>query len=188
MKLKAMYVFLVLLLFVILISKFSSSIEGATNMYTDSQTDNASQSMNNANNYNQQNGSIPQDNTSDYGSTTQGSPYSATNDQSPAVGPPTADQINNYDDTQQQQQQQQPPPPGPPQNEDLYVLKSTIIPPVCPACPTSTACPRQKPCQPCPPCARCPEPAFECKKVPNYTSSNTGLPKPVLTDFSKFSI
>lgn len=25
-------------------------------------------------------------------------------------------------------------------------------------------------CTPCPPCARCPEPAFECKKVPTYSS------------------
>lgn len=27
-------------------------------------------------------------------------------------------------------------------------------------------------CPPCPACARCPEPAFECKKVPNYSQSN----------------
>ena len=188
MKLKPMYIFLALLLFVILVVKFSSSREGATNMYNETQTEDTSQSLNDVNSYNQQNGSVPQSNTSDYGSTSQGSPYPSTNDQSSAVGPPTADQINNYDDTSTQDTSQQPPPPGPPQNEDLYVLKSTIIPPVCPACPSSAVCPRQKPCQPCPPCARCPEPAFECKKVPNYTSSNTGLPKPVLTDFSKFSI
>jgi hypothetical protein len=43
-------------------------------------------------------------------------------------------------------------------------------------------------CPPCPSCARCPEPAFDCKKVPNYRSSSIGgyLPMPVLTDFSKF--
>jgi len=71
--------------------------------------------------------------------------------------------------------------------EDLYILKSEVVPPVCPACPQSTACPRQKPCQPCPPCARCPEPAFECKKVPNYNSSNDQfLPRPVMSDFSQF--
>jgi hypothetical protein len=51
--------------------------------------------------------------------------------------------------------------------DDLYVLKSQIVPPVCPACPTVSACPRQEPPPPCPPCARCPEPSFECKKVPN---------------------
>ena len=71
--------------------------------------------------------------------------------------------------------------------EDLYILKSEVVPPVCPACPQSAACPRQKPCQPCPPCARCPEPAFECKKVPNYNSSNDQfLPRPVMSDFSQF--
>lgn len=75
----------------------------------------------------------------------------------------------------------------PPGDEDLYVLKSTIVPPVCPACPTSAVCDREKPCPACPPCARCPEPAFECKKVPNYASNNDRyLPKPVLSDFSTF--
>ena len=60
----------------------------------------------------------------------------------------------------------------PPGQEDLYILKSQIVPPVCPACPQSTACPRKEPCPPCPACARCPEPAFECKKVPNYNAIN----------------
>jgi hypothetical protein len=60
----------------------------------------------------------------------------------------------------------------PPGQEDLYILKSEIVPPVCPACPQSTACPRQEPCPPCPACARCPEPSFECKKVPNYNAIN----------------
>jgi hypothetical protein len=42
-------------------------------------------------------------------------------------------------------------------------------------------------CPPCPPCARCPEPSFECKKVPNYSSGNDQyLPRPVLNDFSEF--
>lgn len=77
----------------------------------------------------------------------------------------------------------------PPGDEDLYILKSQVVPPVCPACPTVTKCPREKPCPPCAPCARCPEPAFECKKVPNYSSSNDSyLPKPVLTDFSQFGM
>lgn len=71
--------------------------------------------------------------------------------------------------------------------EDLYILKSQIVPPVCPACPQNTSCPREKPPPPCPPCARCPETPFECKKVPNYKSSNQQyLPKPMLTDFSQF--
>lgn len=61
--------------------------------------------------------------------------------------------------------------------EDLYVKKTEIVPPVCPKCPDSRSCPRPKPCPPCAPCARCPEPAFECKKVPNYSAaSNSMLP------------
>ena len=86
-------------------------------------------------------------------------------------------------------------PPGVPKSqipsgqEDLYILKSEIVPPVCPACPTSAACPRQEPCPPCPACARCPEPSFECKKVPNYNAiSDQFLPQPVLSDFSQFGM
>ena len=96
--------------------------------------------------------------------------------------------------------------------EDLYILKSQVVPPVCPACPVSSATQRDKPCPACPPCGRCPEPAFECKKVPNYDSSSApqflpsspfmaqpdsaaasgyisrtqGDPRPKLTDFSAF--
>ena len=76
-----------------------------------------------------------------------------------------------------------------PGDEDLYILKSEVVPPVCPACPSSSVCPRQKPCPPCPPCARCPEPAFECKKVPNYRNNDDMyLPRPVLADFSQFGM
>lgn len=75
-------------------------------------------------------------------------------------------------------------------SEDMYILKSQVIPPVCPACPNVTACPRPAPYPPCPPCSRCPEPSFECKKVPNYNSSaeNSYLPRPVLADFSQFGM
>lgn len=73
--------------------------------------------------------------------------------------------------------------------EDMYILKSEIVPPVCPACPSSAACPRQEKCPPCPACARCPEPSFECKKVPNYSAINNDyLPSPVLNDFSSFGM
>ena len=73
--------------------------------------------------------------------------------------------------------------------EDLYILKSEIVPPVCPACPTSSACPREEPCPACPACARCPEPSFECKKVPNYNSINEDyLPVPILNSFSQFGM
>tara|TARA_B110000046_G_scaffold150372_1_gene158723 strand:+ start:4229 stop:4594 length:366 start_codon:yes stop_codon:yes gene_type:complete len=72
-------------------------------------------------------------------------------------------------------------------DKDLYILKSQIVPPVCPRCPDAAVCPRKEPCPSCPPCARCPEPAFTCKKVPNYNSQNkTGLPIPMLNTFSEF--
>ena len=61
----------------------------------------------------------------------------------------------------------------PPGQENLYILKSEIVPPICPACPNvncNNSSNSDKKCQPCPPCARCPEPSFECKKVPNYNS------------------
>ncbi len=73
-------------------------------------------------------------------------------------------------------------------DHDSYMLKSQMVPPVCPrTCDKQ----REKPCPPCPPCARCPEPAFDCKKVPNYDINTPEvvdkyLPKPVLTDFSEF--
>ena len=78
----------------------------------------------------------------------------------------------------------------PPGDEDLYILKSQVVPPVCPACPAVTTCPSVKEkCPPCPPCARCPEPAFECKKVPNYSGQNDSyLPQPVMSDFSQFGL
>lgn len=48
--------------------------------------------------------------------------------------------------------------------------------------------PSNESCPPCPACERCPEPAFDCKKVPNYRSPsvNQFLPMPILNDFSKF--
>jgi len=72
-----------------------------------------------------------------------------------------------------------------------YILKSEIVPPVCPKCPDSRTCPRQKPCPACPPCARCPEASFTCKKVPNYSVSTVGtnniLPMPQLNSFAAFN-
>ena len=75
--------------------------------------------------------------------------------------------------------------------EDLYVLKSEVVPPVCPSTTIvkdSEAIAAEK-CPPCPPCGRCPEPSFECKKVPNYSAgANDALPRPVLNDFSQFGM
>lgn len=78
----------------------------------------------------------------------------------------------------------------PPGHEDLYILRSQIVPPVCPQCPSvevNSSLLKEK-CQPCPPCARCPEPSFTCEKVPNYTLGNQNqfLPMPILNDFSTF--
>ena len=79
----------------------------------------------------------------------------------------------------------------PPGNEDLYILKSEVVPPVCPACPAPImTCPKNdaSKCPPCPACARCPEPSFECKKVPNYSGTNQYLPQPVVNNFSTFGM
>jgi len=82
-----------------------------------------------------------------------------------------------------------------PGTEDLYILKSQVVPPVCPICPaTKTHDSKMQEqsnskCPPCPACARCPEPAFECKKVPNYKSmDNQSLPFPVLNNFTSFGM
>jgi hypothetical protein len=55
--------------------------------------------------------------------------------------------------------------------------------------PSSSTSSSEK-CPPCPSCARCPEPAFECKKVPNYNSAGSSqyLPMPVVSDFSSFGM
>lgn len=77
----------------------------------------------------------------------------------------------------------------PPGQEDLYILKSQVVPPVCPACPTViNKCTGKEKCPPCPPCGRCPEPSFECVKRPTYKSGNPYLPVPVLSDFSSFGM
>ena len=74
-------------------------------------------------------------------------------------------------------------------DEHLYILKSEVIPPVCPVCPSNCNSTRKEPCPACPPCGRCPEPSFECKKVPNYNAINDSyLPVPVLNDFSSFGM
>ena len=75
-----------------------------------------------------------------------------------------------------------------PGQEDLYILKSEIVPPVCPACPQSGACPRKEKCPACKPCGRCPEPNYNCKLVPNYSATNQYLPTPVLNSFTTFGM
>jgi len=81
----------------------------------------------------------------------------------------------------------------PPGDEDLYIRKSEIVPPVCPKCPdintTGNTTVSNLKCPPCPPCGRCKEPSFECKKVPTYSAvNNNNMPRPVLADFSNFGM
>ena len=115
-------------------------------------------------------------------------------------------------------------PPGipknqiPPGDEDLYILKSQVVPPVCPRCPDpiiksnnngsssngsssngsssngsssndNGGSTDNTKCPPCPACARCPEPAFDCVKRPNYNAFNPSyMPMPVVSDFSTFGM
>ena len=80
-------------------------------------------------------------------------------------------------------------------DEDLYILKSQVVPPVCPKCPDikNDCKASSKECPPCPPCARCPESSFTCKKVPNYSASSVGgvlpqqMPMPMLNSFATFA-
>ena len=43
-------------------------------------------------------------------------------------------------------------------------------------------------CPPCAPCGRCPDPAFQCKMVPNYNSTTANVPRPILNAFSTFGM
>ena len=120
---------------------------------------------------------------------------------SSSSGPPPPNSSGGYDSTM---------PPGipyssiPPGQEDLYILKSQVVTPVCPVCPSNKV-EVSKPCPPCPACARCPDSNFACKKVPNYASvqiqtsssgsdSDTGLsgapssyePMPMVDSFAAF--
>lgn len=95
-------------------------------------------------------------------------------------------------------------PPGIPRNqipagqEDLYILKSQVVPPVCPAAPPPIVkCDSNNgngefdvsKCPPCMPCGRCKESPYECKKVPTYKAFNQDyMPVPVLNSFSTFGM
>jgi hypothetical protein len=74
-----------------------------------------------------------------------------------------------------------PPPKGLPVENSTYETTASYV-----DVPTTVTCPKPAPC---PPCGRCPEPSFDCKKVPNYASTNSEyLPMPVLNDFSQFGM
>lgn len=74
-------------------------------------------------------------------------------------------------------------------DEDLYILKSQVVPPVCPKCPDVKKCDTKKDCPPCPAPQRCPEKPYECKMVPKYTDPQVSkhLPRPVLNSFDSFA-
>lgn len=100
-------------------------------------------------------------------------------------------------------------------SEDLYILKSKVVPQVCPAGASSSSSSSSSSsppsgsspfasgsspspitsgsipakCPPCPACERCDEPAYDCKLVPNYNAFNSKkMPVPVLSDFSTFGM
>lgn len=79
----------------------------------------------------------------------------------------------------------------PPGDEDLYILKSQVVPPVCPVCPPPIVkkCDKEKECGPCP-IQRCPTAPFKCVKEPDYSNPSIKqyLPIPVLNSFSSFGL
>jgi hypothetical protein len=152
----------------------STSIDSTINQGSSSTTSTTGTDYNNAYSYTGPNGNTAAAVTGPNGNTVVGTNYNSSayyNSLPPGI---TANQI----------------PSG---QEDLYILKSQVVPPVCPKCPdpiiqSSDSSDTSK-CPPCPPCARCPEPAFDCKKVPNYNAFNPSyMPMPVLSDFSSFGM
>lgn len=103
-----------------------------------------------------------------------------------------------------------------PGDEDLYILKSEIVPPVCPRCPSICSKDIKQQCPPCPSCARCPpgssnftnsgnndntqpvanispdnaysEGENSTDKYSKYRSNNKFLPVPVVSNFSTFGM
>jgi len=145
------------------------------------------------------------------GSLNQGGEYPAYSTSASYVPPPPPPPSSSYPPSQNQSgAYNSTMPPGvpyssiPPGQEDLYILKSQVVAPVCPVCPSNKV-EVSKPCPPCPACARCPDSNFACKKVPNYASvqiqtsesgsgSDTGLsgapsnyePMPMVDSFAAF--
>jgi len=89
----------------------------------------------------------------------------------------------------------------PPGDEDLYVLKSSIVQTICPKCPepikTKETSDVNLSCPPCPPCQRCPattRPTFQDALSmgsinPSYFPTNDPqLPYPILSQFSTFGM
>ncbi len=197
MKLGKLGIFFILIISLLLSGLGFSTYELMTNRKEGYENDNDVEPMETADEVNSYNESPNQNNsTYDYVSTTPSSvAYSDSNPPpSNTNGVPTSTAIPIDESSAPPPPKPSPPPPPPPSppppsNNDEYILKSQIVPPVCPKCPDAASCPRPKPCPPCAPCARCPEPAFECKKVPSYQGGPyPTMPKPVLNDFSQFGM
>lgn len=155
----------------------------------------------NAYTYNSQDDTINQysadtvTNGSDYNSAFSATTYNGPNGgQASTITGPAGNTYSTYDSSAYANSL----PPGIPRSqipagqEDLYILKSQVVPPVCPPSTIvyeTTGEFDVTKCPPCPPAARCPEPAFDCKKVPNYKAFNQDyMPIPVLSDFSSFGM
>jgi len=151
------------------------------NIYTSSQDDTINQ-------YDANNNTIG----SDINASTYYGPYGG---QATTVTGPTGNTYSTYDSSAYHNSLPQGIPRNqiPPGDEDLYILKSQVVPPVCPKCPdVIQKCPDNfdaTKCPPCKPCGRCELPPFECKKVPTYNAFNQNyMPVPVLSDFSGFGM
>lgn len=121
--------------------------------------------------------------------------YGPYGGQSTTVSGPSGNTYSSYDSSAYYNSQSNGIPRSniPPGDEDLYILKSQIVPPVCPACPdVIQKCPDNfdaTKCPPCKPCGRCELPPFECKKVPTYNAFNSdAMPVPILSDFTSFGM
>lgn len=75
------------------------------------------------------------------------------------------------------------PNPNPLANDNAYILKSSIVPPVCPKCPDLISSNKEKKCPPCPPCGRCPETKYKCEILnnPMQLANDLSIVRPNLT-------
>ena len=73
--------------------------------------------------------------------------------------------------------------PNPLANDNAYILKSSIVPPVCPKCPDLISSNKEKKCPPCPPCGRCPETKYKCESIHNTVpfANDLSIVRPNLT-------
>ena len=192
MKLGKLGIFFILLISLLLSGLGYSTYEAMTNRKEgyENENENENENMKTSDEVNSYNESTNQNNgTYDYVSGTPTSLAISEDNPPPSKSSGTSNSTNvTVDDTTSKSSMSSSDVP-PSDNNDKYILKSQVVPPVCPKCADAASCPRPKPCPPCAPCARCPEPAFECKKVPTYHGGPyPTMPKPVLNDFSQFGM